>query len=49
VKKTFGFRSFSVFIISDKRLCTCTETHHLFIDFSTAYDSINSAQLYVAM
>jgi hypothetical protein len=23
MKKTFGFRSFSVFRISDKRLCTC--------------------------
>jgi hypothetical protein len=24
IKKTLGFRSFSVFRISDKRLCTCT-------------------------
>jgi hypothetical protein len=23
MKKTFGFRSFSVFRISEKRLCTC--------------------------
>jgi hypothetical protein len=35
--------------ILEKTLEFQTETHHLFIDFKTAYDKVNRSQLYKAM